>query len=257
MIANYHNHTFRCHHASGTEREYIENALKAGFSEIGFSDHTPMPFEGDYYSHFRMRFDALDDYCQTLVALKEEYKGKIDVHIGLEAEYYPALFPKLIEKLRDYPIEYLIMGQHFIKNEFDGQYSGKETTSVAVLRYYVDQVIEGMETGLFTYVAHPDLLHFVGDRAIFRAELVRLAHRAKELDIPLEVNFLGLRENRHYPSKSFFEALAEVKPPVILGCDAHSAQTAVQDDTEFRARVLLAERGIEPLKTIALRPIFP
>ncbi len=35
MIANYHTHTPRCHHAGGSEREYIENAIKAGFCELG------------------------------------------------------------------------------------------------------------------------------------------------------------------------------------------------------------------------------
>ena len=27
MIANYHTHTYRCHHASGVERDYIEKAI--------------------------------------------------------------------------------------------------------------------------------------------------------------------------------------------------------------------------------------
>jgi len=31
MFANYHTHTSRCHHAKGTEREYIEAAIKAGW----------------------------------------------------------------------------------------------------------------------------------------------------------------------------------------------------------------------------------
>ena len=30
MIANYHTHTWRCHHAGGTERQYIESAIAAG-----------------------------------------------------------------------------------------------------------------------------------------------------------------------------------------------------------------------------------
>ena len=58
MYANYHTHTFRCHHANGTEREYIEQAIERGLHTLGFSDHAPMPFEGDYYSTYRM---ALSD----------------------------------------------------------------------------------------------------------------------------------------------------------------------------------------------------
>ena len=41
MIANYHTHTYRCRHASGTEEEYIYQALDGGLEELGFSDHTP------------------------------------------------------------------------------------------------------------------------------------------------------------------------------------------------------------------------
>ena len=55
MIANYHTHTPRCNHAVGTEREYVENALEAGLQILGFSDHSPYIFPGDYYSGFRMR----------------------------------------------------------------------------------------------------------------------------------------------------------------------------------------------------------
>ena len=52
--ANYHTHTPRCRHAGGSEREYIENAIAAGMTTLGFSDHTPYFFEGKYYSSFRM-----------------------------------------------------------------------------------------------------------------------------------------------------------------------------------------------------------
>ena len=40
MNANYHTHTVRCHHAIGSEREYIEKAISRGFKKLGFSDHT-------------------------------------------------------------------------------------------------------------------------------------------------------------------------------------------------------------------------
>ena len=61
MIANYHSHTTRCRHAEGTEREYIERALQGGLKILGFSDHTPYLFPGDYYSNFRMFPDQLPD----------------------------------------------------------------------------------------------------------------------------------------------------------------------------------------------------
>ncbi len=50
MIANYHTHTWRCHHAKGTEREYVERAIEGGLKILGFSDHTPYPLPAGYYS---------------------------------------------------------------------------------------------------------------------------------------------------------------------------------------------------------------
>ena len=51
MIANYHTHTWRCMHAEGTEREYVERAIEGGLKILGFSDHTPMPYANGYVSN--------------------------------------------------------------------------------------------------------------------------------------------------------------------------------------------------------------
>ena len=48
LNANYHTHTARCRHASGREEEYIQQAISSGLKVLGFSDHTPYPFQGDY-----------------------------------------------------------------------------------------------------------------------------------------------------------------------------------------------------------------
>ena len=86
MNVNYHSHTTRCHHAIGSERDYIEAALAAGLKVLGFSDHSPYIFHDGHYSSFRMRPEELAGYVSTLTALKEEYKDRIEVRIGLEAE---------------------------------------------------------------------------------------------------------------------------------------------------------------------------
>ena len=44
MDYNLHTHTYRCSHATGTEREYIEAAISAGIKIMGFSDHIPFKF---------------------------------------------------------------------------------------------------------------------------------------------------------------------------------------------------------------------
>ena len=257
MIANYHTHTYRCHHASGEEREYIERAIEAGLKILGFSDHTAYPFPGDYCSSFRMRPEKLDDYFQTLTDLKREYASQIEIHIGVEAEYYPAYFGKLQELLRQYPLEYMLLGQHFLGNEIGDPYSGQKTWSVKRLRAYCDQVIEAMELGCFTYVAHPDLFCFQGEKSVYRAEMRRICQASNRLGIPLEVNFLGFQEGRNYPAKKFWELAGEEHCAVILGCDAHAPEDVWRPDTlETIRKRYLAPFSLSPIETCRLRNPF-
>ena len=139
MIANYHTHTTRCNHAVGTEDAYIRCALEAGLQILGWADHTPYLFEGGYYSTFRMRPAQLEGYIRTIEQLRRQYQGRIEMPIGLETEYYPKHFPELMEFLRDHPIDYLILGQHFIGNEYDAPYSGLVTDDKDVVRQYCRQ----------------------------------------------------------------------------------------------------------------------
>ena len=117
MIANYHTHTWRCHHASGTEREYVEAAIRGGLKILGFSDHTPQIYPDGYVNHTKMLPDQLEDYVNVILALKKEYEKDIEIHLGLEVEYYPAYFDKLLALTAQYPIEYYILGQHNLGNE--------------------------------------------------------------------------------------------------------------------------------------------
>ena len=70
MLHNYHTHTFRNHHAVGTEREYIEAAIAGGYQTLGFSEHAPYQFPDGIVSYFHMFPEDLEDYIQTLLALK-------------------------------------------------------------------------------------------------------------------------------------------------------------------------------------------
>lgn len=255
MIANYHTHTYRCNHATGEDEEYVQNALEAGIEILGFSDHTPYFFPGDHYSHFRMRPEKLAGYCQSVELLKGDYWGKVEIHLGVEAEYYPALFPKLLPYLQENGVEYLLLGQHYIKNETDGVYSGHPTGDLDVLKTYCHQVMDGMNTGLFTYLAHPDLLHYVGDKAQYQQYMIQVVREAKSCNVPLEMNLLGIREDRHYPNPDFWELVAAENCPVILGTDAHEPEVFRNTLAEEKALSWLKRLGLEPMETVTLRKI--
>jgi histidinol-phosphatase (PHP family) len=250
MLANYHTHTKRCNHARGSERDYIEQALAAGMRVLGFSDHTPCPFPDGHNSWFRMSVENCPEYFDTIRQLRDEYAGRIEIHVGVELEYYPAIFPAQLELLRRNGCEYLLLGQHYLRNEEDNLYCGKPTDDPSRLILYVDQTIEAMETGYFTYFAHPDLLHFTGDRGFYRLQMGRLCQAAKERDIPLELNLLGLHDGRNYPDRTFWELAAAAGNRVVLGCDAHCPEALNRPDTEAAGRRFLAEAGIIPEESV-------
>lgn len=255
MIANYHTHTYRCGHASGEDEAYVQTALEAGIEILGFSDHTPYFFPGEHYSRFRMRPEAFPGYCQSVEQLEKDYRGKVEIHLGVEAEYYPKLFPQLLPCLQDHGVEYLLLGQHYICNETDGVYSGHATADPKVLKTYCYQTMDAMNTGLFTYFAHPDLIRYEGDKKLYLQYMRQLAREAKSCNVPLEMNLLGVREDRHYPNKDFWEIVAEENCPVILGADAHSPEVFDNSLDEEKALARLKDLGLTPLKTVALRPV--
>lgn len=255
MIANYHTHTHRCNHAVGREEAYVQEALKAGMKILGWADHAPYLFSGGYYSHFRMRPIQLPGYVQTIEELRKKYRGSIEMPIGLEMEYYPKHFDDLMAFIRDFPVDYLILGQHFIENEYDGVYSGALTRDRDVVRQYCRQSMEAMNTGLFTYFAHPDLIRYSDDRKFYQAALREVCAEAKGCGIPLEINLLGLREGRWYPNRWFWEIAAEEGCDVIFGCDAHTPEALNHPESLRKALTMAKELGLNVLETADLRSI--
>ncbi|MCR4792300.1 MAG: histidinol-phosphatase [Lachnospiraceae bacterium] len=250
MKINLHSHTARCGHASGTEKEYIEEALRVGMTDFGFSDHTPMPFPEGYSSAgMRMGLDQMDDYTDTILALKKEYKDKINIYLGLEVEYYPELFDKLMVFLEDYPVEYMILGQHCTKNQYDGRWAGEETEDEERLVMYADQVIEGLGTGKFIYLAHPDLINFAGDERIYLKEMSRICEYAYDHHVPLEINLLGIGDGRNYPNPLFWKLAGETGNDVVIGLDAHHVHMIDVPQTEKMAMEIVSKYNLNLIPT--------
>ncbi len=254
MTENYHTHTARCRHATGTDEEYVLQAIDGGLKVLGFSDHTPFLFPDGYYTHMRMFPDQLEDYVTSVLTLREKYADKIDIRLGLEVEYYPTRMDDLFKLIAPYDIEYFVLGQHWCGNEQGEPYNGRPTEDNALLEKYCTQVIEAMGTGCFSYLAHPDLLHFVGDPVFYQEQARRLCQAAKKYDIPLEINLLGLRTQRQYPREDFWKIAGETGCKVVLGSDAHTPKDVTDPATEEKALELVAKYQLQLLEHIPLRP---
>lgn len=246
---NYHTHTFRCFHAQGNDADFAAAAAEQGFSVIGYSDHSPWPFKG-YVSGMRMPASALDDYVNSITDLRAQYKGKMEILLGLECEYFPQYLPWMCAMVEKHGLDYLILGHHFSGDETTGPYNGSLRDPADVLRYQKD-VCAAMKTGLFAYICHPDLFmrgYPQFDNTCEKASRA-IIETALETGTPLEYNLLGLQHNFEdgkpgYPHPAFWDLVAEYQATAIIGIDAHTPGAYRNEQLIARAERDLAELGI-------------
>lgn len=259
-LANYHSHTTRCMHAVGTEEQYVLQAIDAGFEILGFADHSAWPYKSDFVANMRMRVDELEGYVATVKALREKYADQIRIHLGMECEAFPEFYPWLKEIRNAMGFDYFILGNHYDTNdENHGFYFGKCSKAAHAYRY-METTIAGMESGLFIYLAHPDLfLHCYPEFDADAKRICReLCETAKRLNMPLEYNLLGHRRQPGsrsrgyvgYTSPEFWEIAAETGNRAILGIDAHKPEDMDCVESFRSVREKLTGMGIEVLDVL-------
>lgn len=257
MDYNYHTHTFKCHHASGGEEEYIKRAIEKGVKYMGFSDHFPLVFENGAQSYYRIFAEDVNGYISDLKNLREKYKNQIEIAIGFEMEYYPDLFDGMYKNAMEYGGEYLILGQHFSRPEY--RYGAKHTLQPMTERWrleeYVSTLIEAIKSGVFSYVAHPDIFNFVGDEQLFKDEFRRVCKASREYNIPLEINFLGIRDHRTYPNMMLWEVVGEEQSPVTFGFDSHTPKDAFDGESLVTAKKMVKDFNLNYIGKPKLIPI--
>ena len=257
MKANYHTHTMRCHHAKGVEREYVEAAIANGFKILGFSEHTPYTYGENYHHHMRIRMDEMEAYVSEVLSLKEEYKKDIQIYLGLETEYFPLFYDELCEALKQYPLDYMILSAHFFGNghQDERHFFGADNDD-SYLRDYFYQLITGMNQGHFSYVAHPDILNYSGDTVIWEKYMRRICREANAKQLPLEINFHGIIENRLYPKESFWKIAGEEQCQVIFGLDAHDPKELDYQPQYEKAMELVKKYDLHLLEELTLKKPF-
>ncbi len=82
MLYNYHTHTCFCD-GENTAEEMIQKAIELGFSELGFSGHSYIDFDKESC----MSLENTELYKQEIADLKEKYKDKINILLGIEYDY--------------------------------------------------------------------------------------------------------------------------------------------------------------------------
>lgn len=259
MKVNLHTHTARCSHAEGADEEYVKAALSAGFDTLGFSDHVPWPYTSGY-THPRVRMDIsrLGEYLESVRALQARYAGELRILAGFECEYFPAYMGWLADMAAENRLDYLILGNHYEESDETGIYFGRLTTPAQLARY-VDLTLRGLSTGLFSYLAHPDLFMRAwpgGFDENCRAAARDLFGACLSLGIPVEYNTHQRYEREEgcgYPCREMFEIAREMGVPVLIGLDAHHPEELSNPREWNRSVAELSDLGIARLEMPRLR----
>lgn len=229
-MRDYHTHTFRCKHAQDDVEDYACFALKHGFEVLGVSDHTALP--DNWCPEIRMDISELPDYVKAIETAQEKYPELVILK-GMECEYqsrYQQFFQE--ELLGRWKFDYLALGQHLFYSEGELIYFWKGMKGLKELKAYTDSLVQGMESGLFTFVAHPDAFgHFyeAWDEEI-KACSRYIIKAAEAYHLPLEINGNGFRKGKIqtpqgvrylYPLEQFWEIAAHYQIQVLINSDAH------------------------------------
>lgn len=253
--ANYHTHLVYCNHAVGHAEDYIQEALKHHFVEIGITDHAPvlefLMTKEEYQRNWcyqPMKLDTMYQYyLKEVREAKETFTNQISVLVGFETEYLPQnLF--FIQKLRK-EVDYLNLGIHFF------QYHNRVLNSYDDINYetiegYLNACVEGMKTGLFNTLVHPDLFMFnyksINGKREFDEVCERVSRKiittAIENNVYLEINANGIKntalfsneKNWLYPDRNFWQIVKEYKDAkIIIGADAHDPKHLANEHVEM------------------------
>ena len=220
-----HMHTPLCKHAWGEPEEYAQQALKAGLKGIIFTCHCPMP--DGFWPTVRMSESEFDTYVALVQRAADAFKGKLDIRLGIESEYFPG-YEDYISKLHQRAEFHYVLGAvHWQAKEYLNKF---ETGTIENFRRtYFDHLAKSAESGLYDCLAHPDLVkNYHPDSwcfAIVKNSVATALDRIAATGVAMELNTSGL--NKSYsemnPGNEMLRMMAERKIPVVLGSDSHRA----------------------------------
>ena len=218
-----HSHTPLCQHAVGQPDEYAAVAEARGLRGIIITCHNPMP--DGFSAHVRMRLDQFDEYVELVAAARATWAERIDVRLGLEADYFAGYETWLERQLSSADFHYVLGSVHPQVAEYRERYNSDDPLEMQ--RTYFGLLADAAETGLFDTLAHPDLIknempatwqpaHIMGD-------ICHALDRIAATGTAMELNTSGV--NKRVPEMNPFpRMLAEMSRrdiPVVIGADAH------------------------------------
>ncbi len=247
-----HVHTPFCPHGTTDSLEmYIDHALNAGFDEITFTEHAPLPEgfsdpvpDGDS----AMELSVLEDYISHVTMLQKNYSENIKINLGFEVDFIDGFEKETASFLNDYGsyIDDAILSVHFLKlkeryycldyheDSFLDMTDAAGSLKLLHEKYYLT-LLAAVRSNLGSYkprrLGHLTLIQKFQKRFPVQFDLKEMQNEVltaiKKENMELDFNVAGLRKNlcgAIYLDQWMIEEAKKQNIPLVYGSDAHSAK---------------------------------
>ena len=244
MFSNLHTHTTFSDGSSGPE-DYIKEAVLQKFDTLGFSDHSPVPFENT----FAIRDAALDIYVNTILGFRKRFTSPT-ILLALEIDHIPGVTHPISYYRKLYPFDYFIGSVHLVKNEETGKLWFIDGPDISVYDHGLKEVFSGdVKKAVMAYyrqiqemivsqkpeiIGHLDKIRMYNRGRYFREDdpwYVKLVDETLDMihaaGCVVEVNTRGFykkRSDAFFPGPAILKKINDLNIPVILSSDAHKPQ---------------------------------
>lgn len=245
IIANYHTHSTFCD-GKNSLQEIAKFAYENGVNYLGFSSHSAYPAT----TGCEMHPEKFSQYREDIFQLKSQYKDKMEILFGFEADYLPPLSFPDYSYYQNHNPDYLIGSVHFVWNH-DAIENGTmtvddETSKVQeglervfagdkkkMVQTYFAHQREMLKSCDFDIIGHIDLVRkrnkplnlFSEDDSWYKKELLATAKEIAKAGVVVEINTGGMARGATtspYPSVDFLKILKKLDVPIVFSSDAHS-----------------------------------
>jgi histidinol-phosphatase (PHP family) len=226
---DYHMHTPLCRHATGEPVDYARRAVELGLTEIGFSDHSPMPQDG--FDDWRMFDRQLDEYVAKVRLAQKEFP-QLTIRLALEVDYLPGHENWIRQLAKRHPWDYLIGSVHYVSDSWDIDNPAKLSEwktrdAFEVWKIYFERLTLAAKSSLFDIIGHADLPKKFGIRPSVpecRPLYKKFVIAAAVAGCAIELNTAGLRKDCReiYPCAELLTLAFKKNVPITFGSDAHA-----------------------------------
>lgn len=234
-----HTHHYRCGHATGDIEDYIKAAIDNGLDIIGISDHSPHFYseENQLYPRAAMGKSAFQTYIKEVLHLREMYEDKIEVLLGIEADYLYQHMDSYRAAYEKYPFDYIIGSVHsvdyisiFNKKRWNGL-TNQEKTDVKDRYYHL--IEQSARSGLYQILGHIDAMKgFYPEFSKIQSGAVEQTLKViGQQELTIEVNTSGKTKDcgGWYPADELLERALFYGVDITFGSDAHTPQRVGED----------------------------